>query len=307
MRLTTGAIMLTAVLYAVTVLIWGTTWLAITFQLGTVPVPVSIVYRFALAGLLLFAVLGFSRKLQPMSRRDHIYTLLQGCCLFCFNFYCFYSSMQYINSGLSSVVFSLATICNSFFSWLFFQKKPSARVIAGSVVGLMGVIAMFWPELASDSDFTLVLQGVMLAVMGTVFFSLGNMISVRHQTKGLKPPTTNAWGMLYGVAVLSSVVLMQGETFSFDWRPQYIASLLYLAIPGSVVVFTTYLLLIMRIGADRAAYSTVMFPVVALSLSTVFEGYEWTALAGIGFALVIAGNILIFARWPVSLKASMQS
>ncbi|MGI9275745.1 MAG: DMT family transporter [Endozoicomonas sp.] len=299
--------MLTAVLYAVTVLVWGTTWLAITFQLGTVPVTVSIVYRFALAGLVLFAVLGFSRKLQSMNVKDHAFTLLQGCCLFCFNFYCFYASMQYINSGLSSVVFSLATVCNCFFSWLIYQKKPSARVVAGSAVGVLGIIAMFWPELASDRDFSTVLRGVMLAVTGTVFFSLGNMISVRHQTNGLKPLTTNAWGMLYGIAVLSAVTLLQGETFTFDWRPQYIASLLYLAIPGSVVVFTTYLLLIMRIGADRAAYSTVMFPVVALSLSTIFEGYEWTALAGIGFVLVIAGNILIFARWPQFLKASVQS
>ena len=299
--------MLTAVLYALTVLIWGTTWLAITFQLGTVPVPVSIIYRFAVAGIVLFAVLGFSRKLQTMDRNDHFYSALQGCCLFCFNFYCFYSSMQYINSGLSSVVFSLATICNSINCWLFYRQKSSARVIAGSLVGLAGICAMFWPELASDKDFTVILRGVLLAILGTVFFSMGNMISIRHQTKGLKPPTTNAWGMLYGIIVLSSVALFQGETFNFDWRPAYIASLLYLAIPGTVVVFTTYLLLIMRIGADRAAYSTVMFPVVALTLSTIFEGYQWSSVSIAGFVLVVAGNILIFARWPLSRLVPAQT
>ena len=299
--------MLTAALYAVTVLIWGTTWLAITFQLGSVPVPVSIVYRFALAGIALFAVLGFMGKRQPMDRRDHGFTLLQGCCLFCFNFYCFYSSIQYINSGLSCVVFSLATVCNSACNWLFYRKKPSGRVVAGSLVGLLGMSAMFWPELSPGRDFVSVLRGVSLAALGTLFFSFGNMISIRHQSKGLKPPTTNAWGMIYGISVLSIVVLLQGETFSFDWRLEYIASLLYLAIPGSVVVFTTYLLLIMRIGADRAAYSTVMFPVVALGLSTVFEGYQWSSMAIAGFILVLLGNILIFARWPSFHKTAASS
>lgn len=291
--------MLTLALYALTVLIWGSTWIAIAFQLGEVPPPVSIVYRFVIAGVILFVILLSSRKLQLMDRTDHGFSLLQGCCLFCFNFYCFYSSIQYINSGLSSVVFSTATITNCICNWLFYRKKPSLKVVVGAVLGLAGISAMFWPEFASNQNWDDTLTGIMLALAGTVFFSLGNMISVRHQNKGLRPPTTNAWGMLYGVCVLSLVTLLQGLSFTFDWRPEYIAGLLYLAIPGSVVVFTTYLLLITRIGADRAAYATVMFPAVALSLSTVFEGYEWSSLAALGFALVVAGNIMIFARWPL--------
>ena len=299
--------MYNVVLYALTVMIWGSTWIAITFQLGEVPVPASIIYRFAIAGLVLFAILGLTRNLQKLNRKDHFYTLLQGCCLFCFNFYCFYSSIQYINSGLSSVVFSVATVTNCVANWLFYKKKPSLKVIAGSFVGLIGITAMFWPEFSSGGDWQETLKGVLLAMLGTVFFSLGNMISVRHQNKGLKPPSTNAWGMFYGTVVLTLVTLLQGIPFVFNWRSEYIMALLYLAIPGSVIVFTTYLLLVSRIGADRAAYATVMFPAVALTLSTFFEGYQWSNLAIVGFALVALGNIIIFFKWPLKSRASIKT
>ncbi|MGI9280162.1 MAG: DMT family transporter [Endozoicomonas sp.] len=285
-------------LYALTVIIWGSTWIAITFQLGEVPVPVSIIYRFAIAGLVLFVILGLTRNLQKLDRKDHFYSLLQGCCLFCFNFYCFYSSIQYINSGLSSVVFSVATVTNCVANWLFYKKKTSLKVVAGSIVGLVGISAMFWPEFSSGGDWQETLKGVLLAMLGTVFFSLGNMISIRHQNKGLKPPSTNAWGMLYGTCVLTLVTLIQGIPFVLDWRTEYVAALLYLAIPGSVIVFTTYLLLVSRIGADRAAYATVLFPAVALTLSTVFEGYHWSSIAILGFVLVALGNVIIFFKWP---------
>ncbi|KEQ16554.1 DMT family transporter [Endozoicomonas numazuensis] len=294
-------------LYALTVMIWGSTWIAITFQLGEVPVPVSIIYRFAIAGLVLFVILGLTRNLQKLDRKDHFYTLLQGGCLFCFNFYCFYSSIQYINSGLSSVVFSVATVTNCVANWLFYKKKPSLKVVTGSIVGLIGISAMFWPEFSSGSDGENTLKGVLLAMLGTVFFSMGNMISIRHQNKGLKPPSTNAWGMLYGVLVLTLVTYLQGIPFVLDWRSEYIAALLYLAIPGSVVVFTSYLLLVSRIGADRAAYATVLFPAVALTLSTIFEGYQWSSMAIFGFVLVALGNLIIFFKWPLKQRPAVRA
>ena len=293
--------MMTAVLYFLTVVIWGTTWLAISMQVGETPVEISILYRFALAGIVMFIILGLSRNLQKLNREDHFYTLLQGCCLFCFNFYCFYSAIQYINSGLASVVFSVATITNCICNWFFYRKLPTNKVVLGSLIGLAGICLLFWPEFSTDKPWGEILKGIGYAILGTLFFSLGNMISYRHQLKGIKPPTTNAWGMLYGVMAMLLLVSFQEIPFTMNWKPEYVASLAYLAIPGSVVAFTTYLMLILRIGADRAAYATVMFPVVALTLSSLYEGYQWTTLAIAGFCLVATGNIVIFIKRPSSI------
>lgn len=299
--------MLNISLYLSTVLIWGTTWIAIKLQLGEVAVQASIIYRFSLAGVVLFALLLLSRRLQPLNRNDHLFCVVQGCCLFCFNFYCFYTATGYISSGLASVIFSMATVMNVINNRIWFGKTPSLSTVLGALVGLMGISLLFWPEINSDGFNIEVLMGIGLALLGTWFFSSGNMVSVRHQQKGLRPPSTNAWSMLYGVLVMSIVASVQGVEFKFSSNPDYLYSLLYLAIPGTVIAFTGYLMLVGRIGADKAAYSTVMFPAVALTVSTFYEGYQWTTLSVVGFSLVILGNLLIFAKIPQRFLAKTVS
>ncbi len=288
--------MQSALLYILTVLIWGTTWIAIKLQLGTVAVEASIVYRFMLAGLILFIILGLTRRLQALSWRDHIFCLLQGICLFNLNFYFFYNATFHITSGLNAVVMSLAPVFNCINLWIFFRQRPSIQMLTGSLFGLTGICMMFWPEITHSADPDETLIGILFAISGTVAFSLANMLSIRHQQNGLKPPTTNAWGMLYGSLTLAAVAAIQGIPFTFENNPTYLYSLLYLAIPGSVIGFTAYLMLVGRIGADKAAYCTVLFPAVALTVSTFVEGYQWSWAAIAGFALIIVGNIIIFAR-----------
>ncbi|OOV88538.1 DMT family transporter [Oceanospirillum linum] len=287
-------------LYLLTVLIWGTTWIAIKLQLGEVAVQASILYRFSVAALVLFAVLLLSRRLQKIERSDHLFCFIQGCCLFCFNFFCIYTATGYISSGLASVIFSMATVMNVINNRLWFGLRPALRTVLGSCLGLGGVAALFWPQITDGGFNADVLLGMGLAALGTWFFSSGNMVSVRHQKKGLKTTTTNAWSMFYGVLMMSVIILLQGVPLTFSWDTRYIGSLLYLAIPGTVIGFTAYLILVGRIGADKAAYSTVMFPAVALTISTFYEGYQWTELSRVGFGLVVLGNIMIFARWPGS-------
>lgn len=297
--------MLNIGLYLLTVLIWGTTWIAIKLQLGEVAVQASILYRFSLAALVLFAVLLVSRRLQKLERSDHLFCFVQGCCLFCFNFVFIYSATGYISSGLASVIFSMATVMNVVNNRLWFGRRPALRTVLGSVLGLSGVVALFWPELQADGVTgaglnTDTLLGMGLAALGTWFFSSGNMVSVRHQKKGLKTTTTNAWSMLYGVLTMSLIILIQDVPLTFSTEVDYIGSLVYLAIPGTVIGFTAYLILVGRIGADKAAYSTVMFPAVALTISALYEGYQWAELSLLGFTLVVLGNVMIFARWPGS-------
>lgn len=283
-------------LYLLTVLIWGTTWIALKLQLGEVAIPVSIVYRFGLAALILFVMLLASGKLQKVNRRGQLICLAQGVCLFCVNFMCFYTASRWIPSGLVAVVFSTATLWNALNARIFFKQKVARNVLTGGALGLVGLGCLFWPELSGHSASRETLIGLGLALLGTLCFSAGNMLSSLQQKAGLRPLTTNAYGMLYGAAMLCVYCLISGTPFAFEWNARYIGSLLYLVIPGSVIGFTAYLTLVGRMGPERAAYCTVLFPVVALNVSAFAEGYQWTLPALMGLVLVMVGNVLVFRK-----------
>lgn len=290
-------------LYVLTVLIWGTTWIALKLQLGVVAIPVSIVYRFGLAALVLFVMLLLSRKLQVMYRRGHLICLAQGLCLFCINFMCFLSASQWIPSGLVAVVFSTATLWNALNARVFFRQKIARNVLLGGGLGLAGLGLLFWPELVGHSASPQTLLGLGLALLGTLCFSAGNLLSSLQQKAGLRPLTTNAWGMAYGAGMLSLYCVFKGIPFDMEWNTRYVGSLLYLVIPGSVIGFTAYLTLVGRMGPERAAYCTVLFPVVALNVSALVEGYQWTAPALAGLVLVMLGNVLVFRKPSARSKA----
>jgi len=283
-------------LYLLTVLIWGTTWIALKLQLGEVAIPVSIVYRFGLAALILFAMLLVSGKLQKVDRRGQLICLAQGVCLFCVNFMCFLHASERIPTGLVAVVFSTATLWNALNARVFFKQKIARSVLNGGALGLLGLGCLFWPELSGHSASQETLIGLGLALLGTLCFSAGNMLSSLQQKAGLRPLTTNAYGMLYGATMLCVYCLVSGTPFTFEWDARYIGSLLYLVIPGSVIGFTAYLTLVGRMGPERAAYCTVLFPVVALNVSAYAEGYQWTAPALVGLVLVMVGNVLVFRK-----------
>jgi drug/metabolite transporter (DMT)-like permease len=283
-------------LYLLTVLIWGTTWIALKLQLGQVAIAVSIVYRFGLAALIIFALLLATGKLQKVNRRGQLICLAQGLCLFCVNFMCFYTASQWIPTGLVAVVFSTATLWNALNARIFFKQKVARNVVMGGTLGLLGLACLFWPELAGHSASRETWIGLALTLLGTLCFSAGNMLSSLQQKAGLRPLTTNAYGMLYGATMLYVYCLLSGTPFGFEWNARYIGSLLYLVVPGSVIGFTAYLTLVGRMGPERAAYCTVLFPVVALNVSAFAEGYQWTAPALMGLVLVMAGNVLVFRK-----------
>lgn len=289
-------------MYAMTVLIWGTTWYAIKMQLGTVDPSASVAYRFAIAAVALFAVLLASGRLQRIPLRHHGGLVAQGLCLFCFNFIAFYAASAHITSGILAVVFSGATVFNAVNGYIFNRVVPSLKTVIGSLIGVAGLLTLFGRTLTDGAGETL-LTGLLLSVVGTYFFSLGNIVSARNQAKGIAVASSNAWGMLYGAITLTVIALVRGVHFGFTTDPYYVWSLLYLAIPGSVVAFTAYLTVVGRIGPAKAAYMTVLFPVVALTVSTVLEDYRWTPLAFAGVGLIIVGNLVIFGR-PVRRRAT---
>lgn len=283
-------------LYLITVLIWGTTWIAIEFQLGPVAPGVSIFYRYTLAALLLFGWCRARRLPLAFDRGAHARFALLGLLLFCLNYMLTYYAQVHITSALSAIAFSTMLWMNIANARLFFGTRAGARVLLGSVLGIAGIAVLFLPEVSALSLSDATLYGAGLCVAGAYLASLGNMVSQSAQQRKLPIVQSNAWGMLYGAVFTGLIALAQGHEFNFEWSTGYLVSLLYLAVFGSIVAFGSYLTLLGRIGAHRAGYAVVMFPVVALAMSLAFEGLELSANIVLGVALVMAGNVLILRR-----------
>ncbi len=283
-------------LYAATVLIWGSTWYAVKMQLGTVDPNVSVAWRFLLASALLIAFCVATRRSLRFGARHHLYIAAQGLFLFCLNYLIFYYATFHLTTGVIAVVFSLIMVMNILNGAVLFGIRVEARVLAAAGLGVAGLVLVFWRELAALNLTSGPVFGLILSIVATYSASLGNMASLRNSRAGLPVIQVNALGMAYGAALTTVLALLRGAPFTFDWSPGYVGSLLWLVFLGSILAFGCYLTLLARIGADRAAYTAALFPIVALIISTVLEDYAWTATALVGVILILGGNVLAIAR-----------
>ncbi len=282
-------------LFSATVLIWGTTWIAIAWQIGPVDIIVSIFYRFGLAFVTFITGLYLLGKLRyPAKWR---FVVLQALCLFSFNFICFYNATSLMPSGLVSVIFSMATIFNVINARIFFKETAQPKSLFAGMVGAVGLLLLFWQDLAIEFDMN-TLYGIIWAMAGTMLFSLGNMMSRKNNLQGVSPVIASAWGMGIGTTILFLIVIASGAEFVLPTSTKYLGALFYLSVVGTVLGFTAYLMMVARLGSDRAAYATVLFPVVALILSTFYEDYTWHYSSFIGCAVTIIGNLIMFSAWP---------
>ena len=228
-------------LYLITVFIWGSTWLAITFQLGQVDPALSIAYRFGLAALILLVISRLRRLSLRFSIREHLFIALQGLLLFSLNYILVYLAEGYLTSGMVAIIFSMIVFLNVFFGALLLGDVIQPRVLVGAAIGLLGLALIFWPELSGfslDNDRAI---GLLLAGAGALSASLGNIASARNQRHGLPVIQVNAIGMAYGTLFMGLLVVLRGAPMHFEFTPSYVLSLLYLAVFGSVVAFGSYL------------------------------------------------------------------
>ena len=286
----------TVLLYVTLILVWGSTWIMVKFQIGVVAVEASVAYRFVIAAALMFAWAALLRLPLRFAPRDHLFLALQGLLIFSTNFFLMYLAAQYLTTGLIAVVFSTASAMTLIFNALLQRRPPAPRVLLGALLGVVGIAVIFGPELgglAFTGDAGL---GLLLTVAGTMSFSLGGIVSARNQAAGLSVRGGTAWAMAYGALLLICLALLRGRSFGFDPGFAYVGSLFYLAVFGSVIAFACYFALLGRIGAEKAAYATVLFPVVALGISTLVEDYRWSLAAFAGVLLTLLGNLLVLSK-----------
>ena len=282
--------------YLITVLIWGSTWIGIKFQLGTIHPMVSVGYRFALASLLLLLWCLICKLPMHFSRQQHFFMALQGLLLFSLNYLLFYMAELQLTSGLAAVIFSTILLMNMINGSLLLNTPIDRKVVLGGTVGLIGIFLVFLPEITVTEFGTSQLKGIILCFVATYLASLGNILSARNQKNALPIIQTNAYGMGYGAIFMLFLALITGKSLQIDYSLIYFSSLLYLSIFGSIIAFGCYLALVGSIGPDRAAYATLLFPLVALIISTLFEGYSWTGGALMGVTLIVCGNVMMLQR-----------
>jgi len=257
---------------------------------------VSVAYRFLGGGLLMIGYCRMRGVPLRFGARDRLFVILQGLFLFGVNYWLVYEAERWLPSGLVALVFSGILFANVLNGRLFLGSPVQPRVVIGGMLGLAGVGAIFAQEIRDFSLSNRSLWALGLA-MGSVYLaSLGNILSARNQRAGLSVLQTNAAGMLVGGTSMAVVSWGLDKPFAFDVSLGYVASLLYLMVFGSIVAFAAFLTLLGRIGADRAAYVALVMPVIALGLTTLFEGYRWTLPAIFGVVLVLAGNYLALRK-----------
>jgi drug/metabolite transporter (DMT)-like permease len=276
--------------------IWGTTWLAITFQLGRVAPEASVAYRYILASSLLFTFCGLRGIRLRYPLREHVWIAFQGVAMFGVSYVLVYYAEQHVVSGLVAIGYSASPLLGMLGLRFCFGTPMTVRMTAGSLFGLAGITLVFWPEfvrLGMGKDVSL---GAIYTVLAVLVSTVGSLVAHRNRDAKLPLWATMAWGMLYGAISALVFTFAAGESLTFEPTLPYVASLVYLALFGSIAAFACYLTLLNRIGAARSGYIGVMTPIVALVISGLFEGFGWHALTVIGIAISVAGNLLVLRR-----------
>ena len=281
------------VLFGITLFCWSPTWYVIKFQLGYVDPLISVFYRFLAASIIIFIYLLIKKKKLKFSLNHHLWFLLFGTCLYSINYVFFYLSNVYLISAFPAVVFSTVVLMNIIGEAFYFKKKPSLKTLIGATIGMLGIIIIFNNEILNFDLENGTHIGLFLALIGTFCASTGNMVYQRNLNNNFPLMQTLAYAMLYGSLITFSITQIKGTELLFEYSFDYIASLAYLTIIGSIFAFIFYLKLLENVGPGRAGYVGVVMPVLALLISTIFEGMMWQIDLIIGLPILIIGAALV--------------
>jgi drug/metabolite transporter (DMT)-like permease len=281
-------------------LIWGSTWLVIKDQISSVPPTWSVSYRFGVAAIGMFALAWWRKAPLKLGRQGQLIALALGLFQFSANFNFVYRSEMYITSGLLAVLFAMLMVPNAILSRVFLGQRIAGGFILGTAVALAGIALLFVQEYrAMPADLSDVMTGLGLALCAILSASVANVMQSAERVRSMPILSLLAWAMLWGALGNAALGWILYGPPVIETRPAYVGGIVYLGLLGSVVTFPMYFALIRDIGPARAAYSSVLVPVVAMILSTLFEGYVWSALAAGGAALGMIGLIIAMrARTP---------
>ncbi|MES2753118.1 MAG: EamA family transporter [Pseudomonadota bacterium] len=286
--------------FAIVTLIWGSTWLVIRDQLGVVPPSWSVTYRFLVAGIAMSLYALWRGERIALDARGWGFAATLGLLQFCANFNFVYRAEHYVTSGLVAVVFALLLVPNAILARVFLGQRLGRQLILGSAVAVAGVALLFAHELRVDpSASRAVMIGVGFTLAGVLSASISNVLQATDTARAYPMFAMLAVAMLLGAAFDGAIAWWLTGPPVFDPRPGYIAGVLYLGLAATALAFALYFRILRVVGPAKAAYSSVIVPVIAMLLSTMFEGYRWSWLAAAGAALAALGLVIALrARRP---------
>jgi len=283
-------------LFAICVLTWGTTWYAITFQIGHTAPEVGVAFRFALAGATVLAMCAVRGMRLRFTLREHALLALQGSFMYGVSYICVYHAERHIVSGLVAVGYSASPLVTGLGAHWLFRLRVGWRFLVGGVLGLAGVTLMFWHQFGATSGNPNAALGAAFIVGSVLLSAVGSLAASRNRTHGLPFWPAMGFGMVYGAAVCTIIAMLQGQHFVPPSVVSWWLSLLYLALAGSVLTFACFLTLQERIGPGPTGTIGVMTPLLALVISMIFEAFRPDVLVLAGAALAVGGNVLMLRR-----------
>ena len=288
--------------FIVATIIWGTTWIVIRDQLGPVPPTWSIVYRFAAGAVAMFIYAALTKSPFRIGRQGHVFAVIFGFAQFVLNFNFVYRAEAFITSGLVAVLFAMLLVPNALLGRVFLKQPLSGRFLLGSLVAVIGVGMLIAQEIRADTaSASATLLGVVFTLLGVLSASVANIMQGTARGKALPMASTLAWGMLWGTGMNALLAFALTGAPVMEWTPAYIGGVIYLGVFASAVAFTCYFSVIRDVGPARAAYSSVLTPILAMIISTVVEDYRWSWLAGAGGVVALAGLLIaLSARRPAA-------
>jgi drug/metabolite transporter (DMT)-like permease len=274
------------------VLIWGTTWIVIKFQLGTVNPSWSVTYRFATGGVALLAWCALKGLPLTVPRHALPFLVLLGLFQFVMNFNFVYRSELYIPSGIPAVAFALLMVPNAILAWLFLGRKISGRFALGSALGILGVGLLFAQQLSLPGTRAETMLGLSLVVAGILSASIANVMQASPKALTFPPITGLGWAMLIGASINAVIATAIAGPPQIDPAPSYWLGFLYLGVVASAVAFALYFDLVRQMGPAEAAWTGVLIPIIAMAISTVVEDFRWTGMAVAGCVLALVGMVI---------------
>jgi len=278
--------------FAVFTAIWGSTWIVIRDQLGTVPPQWSVAYRFVIAATAMALVARWKGESLRPGRGAILPILFLGFAQFCINFNAVYLAERHITSGVVATIFALLLIPSTLMAWAFLGHRPSGRFVWNSLVAIAGIGLLFVHEFQQHAARTSeIASGIALTFAGMVGASAANVFQARDEVRRFPLFSMIAWSMAAGAVMDAAIAFVMTGPPVFDHRPGYWLGGLYLALPASVLTFSLYYPVVRKIGPAKAAYSSVLVPIIAMGFSTVLEGYRWTPVAVAGAVLALSGML----------------
>jgi drug/metabolite transporter (DMT)-like permease len=283
-------------LFAICVLTWGTTWYAITFQIGHASPEFGVASRFALAGVTVLLLCAWRGERLRFTPREHGLLALQGAFLYGISYVCVYHAERHLVSGLVAVGYSASPLVTGLGAHALFGQRVTRRFVTGGLLGLAGVALMFWPEFGKAVGSRNAALGALFTVAAVLLSAVGSLTASRNRSNGLPFWPALGYGMLYGAGMAALFAALQGDALAFPTVASWWLSLLYLALAGSVLTFACFLTLQERIGPGPTGTVGVMTPLLALLVSMAFESFRPDLLTLTGGALAVAGNVLMLRR-----------